>query len=263
MLGNFVRRILRRGELAYTTVLLAVLYLHRLREARRRWPHEGLQVAPGDASGCPEFLTAIMLADKYLYDTAFANQFWADANGRYTLAELNRYERRFLGYLEYDLYVSVNAFEDFIAYLERSLVLFHSACRGAETELTYGELATMSTPLPARYAADLPNTVPPRAALGVLIRALASSCAVYTSILVCLVAVAAVTGHLQRPALAGGRPPGTAATNGADAVAAAPPLAPAFVSRPAAAAVADDAPCSPTSAGSMHTPRPCVVAAVR
>jgi len=190
-LCNFIRRILQRSELSYSALLLAVLYLHRLQAVRRRWPQEVEWLVPGDHSGCAEFLTAVMLADKYLYDTAFANEFWANNNGRYRLHELNAFEWRFLDWIDYDLYVSAVSFDDFIAFLEVTLALRQAAARGHHASLTYADLTAMSVPLPPQYAAELRLTLPPPAALRLAAQALLGSAAVYSSILVCLVVLAA------------------------------------------------------------------------
>ena len=193
VLRNFIRRVLRRGDISYVTLLLAVLYLQRLRDVRRRWPREGFSLVAGDHSGCAEFLTALMLADKYLYDTAFANQFWAGANGRYTLEDLNGFERRLLDWLEYDLFVSDAAFRDFIGYLEVTVVLRRVAGRGAGAALSYTDLTAMSTTLPARYARELRLTLPPASALVFLGKVLLGAAAVYSSIVLCLVVVASLS----------------------------------------------------------------------
>jgi len=211
-LCNFIRRILQRSELSYSALLLAVLYLHRLQAVRRRWPQEVEWLVPGDRSGCAEFLTAVMLADKYLYDTAFANEFWANTNGRYRLHELNAFEWRFLDWIDYDLYVSAASFDDFIAFLEVTLALRQAAARGRHASLTYADLTAMSVPLPPRYAAELRLTLPPPAALRLAAQALLGSAAVYSSILVCLVVLAAVAAgpgallSLAQGAAAGGGP---------------------------------------------------------
>jgi hypothetical protein len=193
VLCNFVRRVLQRGELSYVTLLLALLYLHRLRDVRQRWPREVFALVPGDASGCAEFLTAIMLADKYLYDAAFANQFWAGANGRYTLAELNGFEWRLLHWLEYDLYVSESALQDFIAFLEAAVVLRQASGRGRSAAWSYGEVVALSTTLPTRYARDLGLVLPPRSALALLAKALCGAAAVYASLVLCLLLVASLS----------------------------------------------------------------------
>ncbi|CAG8571808.1 20702_t:CDS:1 [Gigaspora margarita] len=61
------------------------------------------------------FLSAILVASKYLSDQSLQNKTIADiTDGLYTVKDVNTMERSFLGLLKYDLWVDRNEVEDFL-----------------------------------------------------------------------------------------------------------------------------------------------------
>jgi capsule polysaccharide export protein KpsC/LpsZ len=61
------------------------------------------------------FLSAILVASKYLSDHSLQNKTIADiTNGLYTNKDVNTMERSFLGLLKYDLWVGSDEFNSFL-----------------------------------------------------------------------------------------------------------------------------------------------------
>ncbi|KAF9350150.1 Cyclin-dependent protein kinase [Mortierella sp. AD094] len=98
------------------------------------------------------FLVSVICADKYLFDATFSNAEWADfTRGQYTTVELNDLERRFLGHLQYKLYVSEPEFDGFLSYLEVILALNQVWGRGLIT-FSYSDVRILTQQLTPAYA---------------------------------------------------------------------------------------------------------------
>ncbi|KAF9113312.1 hypothetical protein BGX27_001848 [Mortierella sp. AM989] len=98
------------------------------------------------------FLVAVVCADKYLFDATFSNAEWADfTRGQYTMMELNDLERRFLGHLQFKLYVSEPEFDGFLSYLEVVLALKQVWGRGLIT-FSYSDVRILTQQLAPAYA---------------------------------------------------------------------------------------------------------------
>ncbi|KAG0263707.1 hypothetical protein BGZ95_003745, partial [Linnemannia exigua] len=98
------------------------------------------------------FLVAVISADKYLFDATFSNAEWADfTKGQYTNQELNDLERRFLGHLQYKLYVSEPEFDGFLSYLEVILALKQVWGRGL-IAFSYSDVRILTQNLLPAYA---------------------------------------------------------------------------------------------------------------
>ncbi|KAG0330477.1 Cyclin-dependent protein kinase [Dissophora globulifera] len=101
------------------------------------------------------FLVAVICADKYLFDATFSNAEWAEfARGQYTIHELNDLERRFLGHLQYKLYVSEPEFDGFLSYLEVIMALKQVWGRGLIT-FSYSDVRILTQRLMPAYAGRL------------------------------------------------------------------------------------------------------------
>ncbi|KAG0287051.1 Cyclin-dependent protein kinase [Linnemannia gamsii] len=101
------------------------------------------------------FLVAVICADKYLFDATFSNAEWADfTKGQYTTPELNDLERRFLGHLQYKLYVSEPEFDGFLQYLEVILALKQVWGRGL-IAFSYSDVRILTQNLLPAYAGRL------------------------------------------------------------------------------------------------------------
>ncbi|KAF8985012.1 Cyclin-dependent protein kinase [Entomortierella lignicola] len=98
------------------------------------------------------FLVAVICADKYLFDATYSNAEWAEfIKGQYTTMELNDLERRFLGHLQYKLYVSEPEFDGFLSYLEVILALNQVWGRGLIT-FSYSDVRILTQQLMPAYA---------------------------------------------------------------------------------------------------------------
>ncbi|ORY01566.1 hypothetical protein K493DRAFT_169853, partial [Basidiobolus meristosporus CBS 931.73] len=98
-LDEFIHRIHRKGNLSITNLLTALLFLVRLKEY-----HPSCKGTYG--SGHRLFFSAVIIANKYLYDGAYHNTSWVRlAEGRYSLIEINQMECELLGLLRYQLHV--------------------------------------------------------------------------------------------------------------------------------------------------------------
>ncbi|KAG0375518.1 hypothetical protein BGX24_008979 [Mortierella sp. AD032] len=101
------------------------------------------------------FLVAVISADKYLFDATFSNAEWADfTKGQYTNQELNDLERRFLGHLQYKLYVGEPEFDGFLSYLEVVLALKQVWGRGL-IAFSYSDVRILTQNLLPAYASRL------------------------------------------------------------------------------------------------------------
>ncbi|KAF9949314.1 Cyclin-dependent protein kinase [Mortierella alpina] len=101
------------------------------------------------------FLTAVICADKYLFDATYSNAEWAEfTKGQYTTRTLNDLERRFLGHLQYKLYVSEPEFDGFLSYLEVVLALKQVWGRGLIT-FSYSDVRILTQQLMPSYAGRL------------------------------------------------------------------------------------------------------------
>ncbi|KAG0337436.1 hypothetical protein BG004_007655 [Podila humilis] len=102
------------------------------------------------------FLVSVICADKYLFDATFTNAEWAEfTRGQYTTQELNDLERRFLGQLQYKLYVSEPEFDGFLSYLEVILALKQVWGRGFLAALSYSDVRILTQQLMPAYAGRL------------------------------------------------------------------------------------------------------------
>lgn len=162
-LNEFVRLVIKKMKITCNAATVALFYLDKL---WRRVPHIAATFTP--AKGMPthhpegkytgeslarhvkaEFLCSLILADKYLFDNALPNTKWAKASGL-SLQEINLFERQFLQHLGYSLRLEEQPFQDFVSFLEASLVIQkHSAAQ--ETPLTYSDLCKLNAPLPQEY----------------------------------------------------------------------------------------------------------------
>ncbi|KAJ3109451.1 hypothetical protein HDU97_006696 [Phlyctochytrium planicorne] len=108
---RFIREILRRSRTSFSTLQLALLYIVRL---RNQLSTKGAKIAEKEGSsarthaslcGRRMFLSALIVAAKYLQDRNYSNKAWAKISGL-TLEEINQNEFEFLSIIDYDLYVS-------------------------------------------------------------------------------------------------------------------------------------------------------------
>ncbi|KAJ7232437.1 hypothetical protein B0H12DRAFT_1192332, partial [Mycena haematopus] len=101
---SFTQKLLETTQVSQSVIVLALHYIHRLRQR-----NAGTPAQPGS-----EFRVAVaglMMANKFLDDNTYTNATWA-AVSLIPLAQINTMEREFLLGCEYNLYVSRRVYED-------------------------------------------------------------------------------------------------------------------------------------------------------
>ncbi|KAJ3219773.1 hypothetical protein HDU67_009585 [Dinochytrium kinnereticum] len=107
---EYVRRLLRCSSISTQMIVLALLYISRLRELNSKDPiREGAE--------CDLFSTALLLAQKVLDDDRVDNVAWIEYSG-VPLVIMNGMEREFLAKIRWQVYVSQTEYHDFIRKLK-------------------------------------------------------------------------------------------------------------------------------------------------
>ncbi|GBC03858.1 hypothetical protein RclHR1_05370003 [Rhizophagus clarus] len=106
---HFIKDITTRSKVSKMTMVVGLIYVDRL---KKNLPSS----ARGDFDTPYKiFLSAILVASKYLSDHSLQNKTIADiTNGLYTNKDVNTMERSFLGLLKYDLWVGSDEFNSFL-----------------------------------------------------------------------------------------------------------------------------------------------------
>lgn len=111
-LKSFVRSILYQSKISYSVVATGLLYLLWGKQSMK---HKNLKHAR--TIGIFEiFVTALMLASKYLNDRNASNSAWSKISG-IPLETLNKMEMKLLSFIEYKLHVEVDLFDRWIKFL--------------------------------------------------------------------------------------------------------------------------------------------------
>ncbi|KND03400.1 uncharacterized protein SPPG_00888 [Spizellomyces punctatus DAOM BR117] len=110
-LSRVIQELLRRSRTSCSTLQLALFYLIRLRNSiisRRTLPADSPLIPPATSPlrcGRRMFLSALILANKYLQDKNYSNKAWAKICGL-TASELCKNEATFLEAVEWNLFVA-------------------------------------------------------------------------------------------------------------------------------------------------------------
>ncbi|KAI9350909.1 cyclin-domain-containing protein, partial [Obelidium mucronatum] len=110
----FIQEILRRSKTSFSTLQLALFYIVRLRNELAKdsaQSQDGLPIC-----GRRMFLTALILASKYLQDRNYSNKAWSKISGLSVL-EINSNEFKFLSLIDYELFVGHETFANWTALL--------------------------------------------------------------------------------------------------------------------------------------------------
>ncbi|KAN0062890.1 hypothetical protein ACQY0O_004711 [Thecaphora frezii] len=107
----FVKDLLNTTQVSNSVILLALLYIHRLKSR-----HPGLRGEEG--SEFRLFITALMLGNKFLDDHTYTNKTWAELSG-IELKDITRMEVEFWLGLSMSIYVSDVDFRHWIRTLEQ------------------------------------------------------------------------------------------------------------------------------------------------
>ncbi|KAJ3132225.1 hypothetical protein HK100_005517 [Physocladia obscura] len=121
----FIQEILRRSKTSFSTLQLALLYIIRARNQlvsvsdlpilteNSLIPRQTANVPQSGSTVCPRrmFLSALILASKFLQDRNYSNKAWAKISGLPVL-EINANEFEFLALIDYELFVGHEAFSN-------------------------------------------------------------------------------------------------------------------------------------------------------
>ncbi|KAG9287025.1 hypothetical protein G9A89_022989 [Geosiphon pyriformis] len=106
---HFIKDITIKSKVSKMTMVVGLIYVHRLKKT-----------LPSTARGDFDtpyriFLSAILVASKYLSDHSLQNRNMAHiTGGLYTVKDVNTMERSFLGLLKYNLWVDVEEVKMFL-----------------------------------------------------------------------------------------------------------------------------------------------------
>lgn len=113
----FVQRMLRYANCSRSAFIIATVYLTRLAAAQPYLALNQLNVHR-------LFITALLLAAKYIDDTVFSNAHYARIAGIVTVQELNRLEVNMLHFLSFRTFVSPHQYADLVHQLSRRRMPF-------------------------------------------------------------------------------------------------------------------------------------------
>jgi hypothetical protein len=136
---QYIKYILETLQISYSTSLLSLLYLQRLRSKvghlfygvnnnnNYNYNNNNYYYSPGE-SKIPYrrdtkleyriFTISLILSNKYLDDSSYSNKVWSDVSGL-DMKKINIMEREFINYIDYRLVTSVSTFNSWISWLEQ------------------------------------------------------------------------------------------------------------------------------------------------
>ncbi|KAL2918257.1 hypothetical protein HK105_202184 [Polyrhizophydium stewartii] len=149
-LCQFIATIMSRTRLSSNTLVLAFLYLDRLKSM-----HPRCKGSPGSAHRL--ILSAIMLAAKFLYDDTFDNTAWATvSSGLFSLEQVNHMEMEMLYFLNFRLFVSQSEWQAFFATLDNDMEAWQMAnVRATGGAASPAAPPAVSTPAPVGKVSGL------------------------------------------------------------------------------------------------------------
>lgn len=107
----FITETLRRSKTSYSTLQIALYYLILLKQCLPPSTSQSGQGCRAMQCGRRMFLTALILASKYLQDRNYSARAWSKISGL-PLKEINDNERRYLSIVCWDLHVPKDTFEN-------------------------------------------------------------------------------------------------------------------------------------------------------
>lgn len=107
-LETFIKESLRRSKTSYSTLQIALYYLMLAKEKQCQ---QNVGVHRVMRCGRRLFLTALILASKYLQDRNYSARAWSKISGL-PLQEINENERQYLNLITWDLHIPKDCFEN-------------------------------------------------------------------------------------------------------------------------------------------------------
>ncbi|KIW75807.1 hypothetical protein Z517_10551 [Fonsecaea pedrosoi CBS 271.37] len=146
-LDTFIKETLRRSKTSYSTLQVALYYLILLKSRMPQGPSKtGCRGEPFERSQCRAmqcgrrmFLSALMLASKYLQDRNYSARAWSKISGLRS-SEINENEREYLAQINYDLHVPKEAFDNWskVVLILSKLSSEGPACRTGTFNTNFG-----------------------------------------------------------------------------------------------------------------------------
>ncbi|KIW97032.1 uncharacterized protein Z519_02424 [Cladophialophora bantiana CBS 173.52] len=146
-LDTFIKETLRRSKTSYSTLQVALYYLILLKSrmcqgpSKTGWRGESSERSQCRAMQCGRrmFLSALMLASKYLQDRNYSARAWSKISGLRS-NEINENEREYLAQINYDLHVPKEAFDNWskIVLILSKLSSEGPACRPSTLNENFG-----------------------------------------------------------------------------------------------------------------------------
>ncbi|CEP07260.1 hypothetical protein [Parasitella parasitica] len=174
---NFIRKTLSKAQISCSSLICSLWYIDQYFQQpikKMKWRTKDL------------FLASIVVADKYMADTAWLNSDWSEwTHFTYSNQEINAVERRFLQDMNFNLYISELSYSNFVSYLEFRL---HSRqLLGDVLLLSYRDIDVLSQALNPVYVKRLQLNLRPFEAMILLAKQAVSVFVVYTATLITLV----------------------------------------------------------------------------
>ncbi|KIX98078.1 uncharacterized protein Z520_06158 [Fonsecaea multimorphosa CBS 102226] len=146
-LDTFIKETLRRSKTSYSTLQVALYYLILLKSRMPQGPSktscrgESFEKSQCRAMQCGRrmFLSALMLASKYLQDRNYSARAWSKISGLRS-SEINENEREYLAQINYDLHVPKEAFDNWskVVLILSKLSSEGSACQPGTFNADFG-----------------------------------------------------------------------------------------------------------------------------
>ena len=148
-LRTFVYETLRRSKTSYSTLQIALYYLIMLRpklsdiDFTKEQPGSQHQASGKEAYGCRSmqcgrrmFLSALMLASKYIQDRNYSTRAWSKISGL-RIPEINENERQYLSLIDYKLHLKHETFERWsgVVLMLSKLSKLQAGCHGQAQQM--------------------------------------------------------------------------------------------------------------------------------
>jgi len=143
----FVKKIIRRAKISFSSFLVALFYIHQYHESNKA----PLLVDKFGSSVIPTFLVALIAAEKIVFDATYSSRDWCEfCDHRYTVNDLNDLERTFLAKVDYRIGITPEQFDEFISYLDYTLCYRQMLSRWS-LSLSYRDLSILMHGIPHMF----------------------------------------------------------------------------------------------------------------
>ncbi|KAJ3185532.1 hypothetical protein HDU87_000155 [Geranomyces variabilis] len=156
----FIEELLKRSRTSFSTLQLALLYLLRFKQTMGTRSEQHQRGSPGakpTATSCARrmFLSALIVANKYLQDRNYSNTAWSRICGL-SPAELTKNESAFLSVMDWKLFVPKTVFVRWSTMLltASAQMTKKKAAKKAELKVEGGSVSPTPLPLNVSFAND-------------------------------------------------------------------------------------------------------------